>query len=1719
MPDDVPGPEAVEGRAHAPGDALSRLLRALSGAPSVSGAADARTLADALWLAASGLVSGGATSATQLPGDISEEPESEASARSGANAPSETQPVAAPATASSELSVRRSGSGTMVRGVPLSLGRADPLADSLAVGRAIQPFRRPWLQGGRSELDVEATVEHYARGGPLVPLFRPAPEPWFEVVVLVDVSLSMSVWEETTRAMTRLLTAVGGFRAVHTWRLEWQGAEPLVRDHHGRVVPDNRVPQHGSGALGRRLIMVFSDCAARGWRSPEPWLLLRDWARRVPVVLVNPLPPRLWRPSALNLPAVQVTGSRAGAHNGTLRFMLPRRLATGAGRAPAAPWTALPVVSCTPRLLGAWAVTLMRSDPVGCGAVLIPSTGRLHARAHEEGKPPRRADAGRLAEAFAHTAPAPAVRLAVLCSGLPDLSLPLLHVLHNEVVPEASPSDLAEVLTSGLFTVRRDADRDPVLVFHPAARQYLRTHLKTHDEWHTRAAFGRHAAAHPNAPDGIAAVLHNPWAETEHPAQEHPFAEAEVASVMTQPPALQSTVEPRPIDDRPPNGDTEAVAAPAGASHVTHRAVRQLRSLIGTVVSRRTLEEAEGLLRLLIEYTHARLPAPAGAWPETHTVFDDLRTAKGLIKAADVADDLRVFLARRGITLRTSAGRRDPAVRHLVRLAADGPMDIQVDAPFVFSWSALASAARSAADRVAVYACPVEFIVSLDDSNRQDGFLDLNHCVRLAEWQGDRQGATVHLRVQTRYGRHRSDSQAAFTGELRALYIRAGSPPLSDLVREAEAAAPPVALRNATLRSWLAGRSVPTDAPAFDWLTRHLLAQADLGPSHSAPTPPDDLAVLHHQALGEALRQTERPSPEDIPRLGRPVREFDRTAEELSLPRYVERRHDQVLREAVQDCAAGTSRMVSLVGPAGSGKSRSGMEAMRELPSDWWLWEPDGSAGLAAVLDGGTEIPPRTVIWLDPGERYLLDRSESLLGEHIAAGLRRRLREISSGPVLVLASLRPEDWSLLTAEPGPNRPHPYALARALCEEGLVVFSPPTDDTAAFDHFRFGPPVARAFVTAALDARYLGHVPVMSAQLLADAAGGYLSDHSSRLTPADLSPADLAKMGLYRVPRVPGDSEDSALRSTYYRLSPYMDRYAGDPFRGLAPPDTLWDALATHSSGPDLDHIARNAQSLGHPQQAERFRELARSDRARLGSLARQEKQARALRSRLHRAAPSTPDVHNAAEEAMVWLRADDRSENAQYVLNGLLSRTELPRVLMAEAIRHAMDWLVVHEDAPYAGVVLGPLLRIVTLPREQAHWVVNRTVEWLRRHGDFESAAFVLRPALLRRDLSKAQAAAVTDVALTWLEQHGMRLSDTFVLSGALRRDDLAPGPRTRAVAFAIAWMRKARDHSAAKFVLRPLLQRLDLTPEEWHVVRALVLDWLRAQGTARDAQFVLSALLARRDMRPEEVQEVAQLALDWLRAHTAHAWARHVLRPLLKRDDLGHELLAQAVAAGEEWRRTRPAGEQPDRILGELLRKHQAAGAAGTRDCIVLVADIVDLANSRTAEQGSRVEALHDMLSQVLGRRDGLLWESQLTGDGETLVLVPHEAWHTSVVPELMRDLEAELHLHANSANLRLRVALHCGEVAGGRLGWQGEVIVTAHRLANSPALRTALHEAPRSPMAALVSDRLFRSAFFGPEHPLAARFHPVTAKSKEYVGKAWLSVAGHDGPPGPHR
>ncbi|MEV7416310.1 TIR-like protein FxsC [Streptomyces sp. NPDC089919] len=432
-------------------------------------------------------------------------------------------------------------------GVP---ARRERCAGAREVARALRPLRRPWPGGRRPRLDVGRTVAEYARTGVLLPAFGPAPERWFDLTVVVDRSPTMAVWADTVDELLKVLATTGAFRTVRVRKLDLG----TPADRSG-TVPVRSGPGGGLGAAQRRrLVLVVSDCVA-GADGGRFWDRIHAWAAVAPTVLVNPLPPRIWRPSGLDLPAVTVTTPGVpGVPNARLLFETPPLLEAFA---PAGDRLPVPVTGLSPRSLARWARMLMRVDPSGCAAVLMPGPGR-----DPVAPPPAPAwDSDDLVEAFLHRAGAPAVRLAVLCSPYERLSTALLHLVRQELVPEAEAADLAEVVVGGLVTVEAASGTGigtgAVLRFRDGVRERLAPRLGVRDAQLVRDAMSRFLTARGTAAGGLSVLVPDAEGEAALPADPTPLAEVPAETLTrvvprrSAPPSRGFVVPETPPRDRP----------------------------------------------------------------------------------------------------------------------------------------------------------------------------------------------------------------------------------------------------------------------------------------------------------------------------------------------------------------------------------------------------------------------------------------------------------------------------------------------------------------------------------------------------------------------------------------------------------------------------------------------------------------------------------------------------------------------------------------------------------------------------------------------------------------------------------------------------------------------------------------------------------------------------------------------------------------------------------------------------------------------------------------------------------------------------------------------------------------------------------------------------------------------------------------------------------------
>jgi len=364
----------------------------------------------------------------------------------------------------------------------------------------------------------------------------------------------------------------------------------------------------------------------------------------------------------------------------------------------------------------------------------------------------------------------------------------------------------------------------------------------------------------------------------------------------------------------------------------------------------------------------------------------------------------------------------------------------------------------------------------------------------------------------------------------------------------------------------------------------------------------------------------------------RPVQPEDAPPGLPLLPPYVPREHDQVLGQVARAAADGRSGIAVLVGGSSTGKTRACWETLallRDQNPPWRLWHPIDPSRPDAALRELPGIGPRTVVWLNEAQFYL--DADAGLGERVAAGLRELLRDPGRAPVLVLATVWPRFWDVLTARPvGGDDWHAQArellaghditvpaaftpaqvshLTRAAdMRMILAARSAPDGEVIQFlagvpellARYRNASSAAKALIHAAMDARRLGMGAGLPQAFLEAAALGYLTDAEwdelgedwlEQALAYTAVPCKGARGPLTRIrPRPasriarnrrdqPGSMATAA--GPLYRLADYLDQHGRAHRASQVPPAEFWSAAATHAAPGDQAALGDAAHARG-----------------------------------------------------------------------------------------------------------------------------------------------------------------------------------------------------------------------------------------------------------------------------------------------------------------------------------------------------------------------------------------------------------------------------------------------------------------------------------------------------------------------------------------------------------
>ncbi|MFG2195734.1 adenylate/guanylate cyclase [Streptomyces sp. NPDC048639] len=177
-----------------------------------------------------------------------------------------------------------------------------------------------------------------------------------------------------------------------------------------------------------------------------------------------------------------------------------------------------------------------------------------------------------------------------------------------------------------------------------------------------------------------------------------------------------------------------------------------------------------------------------------------------------------------------------------------------------------------------------------------------------------------------------------------------------------------------------------------------------------------------------------------------------------------------------------------------------------------------------------------------------------------------------------------------------------------------------------------------------------------------------------------------------------------------------------------------------------------------------------------------------------------------------------------------------------------------------------------------------------------------------------------------------------------------------------------------------------------------------------------------------------------------------------------------------------------------------------------MLVADVEAFSSRPDTEQMRTREALYEEFRAAFGENHWAMCLCEDRGDG-LLIVVPPRIPKAMVLGTFLPRLERVLaDRRRGDPLLRIRIAVHAGDVHFDEHGLGGHAVNQTFRLCDSAPLRAAIRTA-RSDSALLVSDAIHDNVVRGGyENISAASFHAVDVSVKETRTRAWLHVAGDD-------
>ncbi|MCA6621512.1 MAG: formylglycine-generating enzyme family protein, partial [Pseudanabaena sp. M165S2SP1A06QC] len=341
------------------------------------------------------------------------------------------------------------------QGLSLRVPDAPSLREPIHLARSLQPLMRRIATGRMTILDETATVQRSAEQGICIPVMHSELEPWLDLALVVDESQSMLIWRHTIKDLQRLLTHYGIFRDIRIWGIKPDDAGKELQVF-SRMGSNHRLASSKElvDPTGRRLVLIISDCVSNIWRKGLIFPALQEWTQKQPLAILQMLPERMWRRTALGLgTSVEFSSSLDGAANRDLlvnkKFLFEKR-------------TKIPILTLEPEVAVSWSQMLVGKADALISGYILPV--KLDIDSHPQLKKQQQTiaslDVSQRVQRFRSTTSPLGRKLAGLLAAAPFINLPVVRLIQQTLLPQSRSLQVAEVFLGGLLQPKSEISSD-----------------------------------------------------------------------------------------------------------------------------------------------------------------------------------------------------------------------------------------------------------------------------------------------------------------------------------------------------------------------------------------------------------------------------------------------------------------------------------------------------------------------------------------------------------------------------------------------------------------------------------------------------------------------------------------------------------------------------------------------------------------------------------------------------------------------------------------------------------------------------------------------------------------------------------------------------------------------------------------------------------------------------------------------------------------------------------------------------------------------------------------------------------------------------------------------------------------------------------------------------------------------------------------------------------